>query len=248
MKIGLLTRSRVFIRSLAIQGSWNYRTLIGHGFAFSLLPVLRLVYRGDAAGLRRAVARHREIFNSHPYLVGVALGAVARMEAERADPELVERFKNAVRGPLGSLGDRLVWAGWRPLCMIACLMLYYGGVHWAIAAFLFLAVYNTGHLALRTWGFQVGFRHGREVGERLRRAPLASLQKGLARAGSFGLGLLVPLLLARSADGLAWPWWVAAVLAALLGVRAGDAIRVPLGVALVSFIGLSLLLGWAGVG
>ena len=248
MKIGALTRSRVFLRSFAIQGSWNYRTLIGNGFAFSLLPILRTLYRGDPAGLRQAVARHREIFNSHPYLVGVALGAVARMESERADPSLIERFKTAIRGPLGSLGDRLVWAGWRPLCVIACLVLYYGGLHWALVALTFLTVYNAGHLVLRTWGFEIGFRHGREVGDRLRRAPLAAAQKAFAKAGSFGLGLLVPLLLAGSGDGLAWPWWVAAAAAAILGVRFGNAIRTPLVIALAVFIVVSLLLGAAGTG
>jgi hypothetical protein len=36
----------VFLRSFAIQGSWNYRTLQGSGFAFALMPVLRYVH-GD---------------------------------------------------------------------------------------------------------------------------------------------------------------------------------------------------------
>jgi PTS system mannose-specific IID component len=246
MRLGLLARSRLLLRSHAIQGSWNYRTLIGHGFAFALLPVLRGLYRGDPVGLRQAIARHRGIFNSHPYLVGVALGAVARMEVERTDPDIVERFKTALRGPLGSLGDRLVWAGWRPLCLVACLALYYGGLHWLLVVFAFLAVYNLGHFVLRAWGFRIGLLHGREVGERLKRSRLAALQKASARAGAFGLGLLLPLLLASSADGLPRPWWLAAVAAALLGARFGNAIRRPLVIALVSFLAASLLLGRLG--
>jgi len=248
MTVNGLIRSRVFLRSFAIQGSWNYRTLIGNGFAFALLPVLRALHRGDPVGLGRAVERHREIFNSHPYLVGVALGAVARLEMERADPGIVTRFKAALRGPLGSLGDRLVWAGWRPLCLIACLVAYYAGVHWAWVGFLFLVVYNIGHLALRCWGFRIGFDHGHEVGERLRRSPLAATQKPVARAGAFALGMLVPLLLARTAAGLPWPWWAAAAAAALLGVRLGNAIRAPLAIALAAFIVATFLFRGSGNG
>src|SRR5690606_32454688 len=65
----------------AIQGSWNYRTLIGTGFAFALLPLLRSRYRGDPARLRESLERHASLFNSHPYLAPVALGAVAQLEA-----------------------------------------------------------------------------------------------------------------------------------------------------------------------
>jgi PTS system mannose-specific IID component len=242
------TRARVFFRSFTIQGSWNYRTLIGNGFAFSLLPVLRSIYGQDPEALRRAVARHRTIFNSHPYLVGVALGAVARLEMEGAEVRTIDRFKAAIRGPLGSIGDGLVWAAWRPLCLITGLVLYYAGLRWAWVAIVFLGLYNAGHLALRIWGFEIGFRHGRDVGERLRRARLARIQKATARAGAFGLGLLVPVLLGSAATGLIWPWWAAAALAALAGIRLGNAVRLPLAIALILFIVSSIFLGGFGNG
>jgi PTS system mannose-specific IID component len=141
-----------------------------------------------------------------------------------------------------------VWAGWRPLCLIVCLLLYYAGLPWAWVAVIFLGLYNAGHLALRAWGFEIGFRHGREVGERLRRARLAGTQKVVARAGAFALGLLVPVLLGSAAAGLAWPWWAAAALAALAGIRLGNAIRLPLASALAIAIVASMLLGGFGNG
>ena len=63
-----LVIARVLIRSLSVQGSWNYRTLIGSGFAYALLPALRFIYRDRPAELQAAVRRHTELFNSHPYL------------------------------------------------------------------------------------------------------------------------------------------------------------------------------------
>src|SRR5262245_42922529 len=100
---------RSFLRSFAIQGSWNYRTLIGCGFAFTLIPVLRTIYAARPEEYEAAVQRHTALFNSHPYLSPMALGAVAVLEATEA-PAVVDRFKSAVRGSLGSLGDRLIWA------------------------------------------------------------------------------------------------------------------------------------------
>ncbi len=104
-----------FLRSFVVQGSWNYHTMLGSGFAFALLPGLRRVYAGDREGYEAAVRRHLEHFNAHPYLVGLALGATLRMEEDGVGAETVHRFKVAVRGPLGSLGDQLVWATWLPL-------------------------------------------------------------------------------------------------------------------------------------
>ena len=77
---GALAHVSGFLRAFLIQGSWNYRTMLGGGFAFAILPVLRVVYRGDPAGFEEALQRHSEHFNAHPYLASVALGAVARME------------------------------------------------------------------------------------------------------------------------------------------------------------------------
>src|SRR5256886_7465612 len=69
---------------------------------------------GGGAAYRAAVARGAHFFNAHPYLCGLAVGAAARAEHEGVPPEQVERLRTALCGPLGSLGDRLVWAGWLP--------------------------------------------------------------------------------------------------------------------------------------
>ena len=82
-----------FFRQFMIQGSWNYRSILGSGFAFCMIPLLRK--RGlSGDGLDDAVRSQMGTFNAHPYLAGVALGAVARMEGSGTDAETVERFSN----------------------------------------------------------------------------------------------------------------------------------------------------------
>lgn len=234
----------MFLRSFAIQGSWNYRTLIGTGFAFALLPALREIFRGRPAELQAAVERHTDVFNSHPYLSGVALGAVARLEQEGADPGLIARFKAAVRGSLGSLGDRLVWAGWRPTCMLLALILLFLGETWWVAILVFLILYNAGHLLVRVWGFQLGLRYGRMVGEHLRRAQLADIQRFIASAGAFLLGFLLPVVATGGLVSVNLPRELSlvALLAAAVGVRFGGRVRRPVVVALAGIAIFGLVL------
>ena len=151
----------IFMRLLAIQGSWNYETLIGNGIGFCVEPALRLLpggVHGDA--FKAALARQSAYFNAHPYLASVAVGALARAELDGEPPERIERFRTALCGPLGSVGDRLVWAGWLPFCSLGVWLLRARGAAPLAVVLFFLVLYNAGHLALRVWGLHVGWTRG----------------------------------------------------------------------------------------
>lgn len=193
-------RRSILLRSLCIQGSWNYQTLIGTGFAFALLPALRHIHQGDPAALERALARHAALFNSHPYLATVAAGAVARIEADGAPPELVDRFKSALRGSLGSMGDRLVWLVWRPTTLLAGLSLLLIGAPWWLAVGVFLVSYNALHLWLRAWGLDTGLAHGLQVGRALREAPLERIGERGGDAGAVLAGFAAALAVGSGAS------------------------------------------------
>jgi mannose/fructose/N-acetylgalactosamine-specific phosphotransferase system component IID len=238
---------RMLLRSFALQGSWNYRTLIGTGFAYALLPVLRALHRGRPDALDRAVRRHAGLFNSHPYLAGIALGGVARLEAEGQPAELIDRFKIALRGSLGTIGDRLVWAGLRPVVTLLALLLFLAGAPWWVAAGSFLLLYNAAHVALRVWSLRLGLRYGLGVGERLRTSGVGRAQALLPGIGAFLLGALVPLAATGQFVGMrpTLPWVAAALAAALVGVRLGATIRAPLALLLsgVAVLGILLRIG-----
>lgn len=235
----------MLLRAFAIQGSFNYRTLSGTGFAFALLPVLRWVYRDRPAALAEALRRHAALFNSHPYLAGITLGGVARLEAEGERPEVIERFKRALRGPLGWMGDKLVWAGWRPVCTLVALLLLIGGAPWWLAAGAFLLVYNAGHLVLRVWAWRLGLRHGLGVGEQVRQSWLPRIQNALPAAGALLVGALVPFAATGDFVGVrpALPYVAAALIGAAIGVRFGAAVRDPLALLLCGVALLGMLVG-----
>ena len=191
-ELSLSTRISTFLRSLTIQGSWNYRTMIGGGFAFAILPVLRELFEGPR--LDEAVRRHAEHFNAHPYLAGLALGATARLEADGASQELLRRFKSAIKGPLGGMGDVLMWAAWLPTTVLIGLVAHFAGASPWVCVLLFLLPYNAGHVALRLWGFRTGLRWGHDVGRVLREAALGRLAERVSCGGAVLLGLLAGFL------------------------------------------------------
>ena len=220
---GAGARMRMLLRSFTVQGSWNYHTLIGTGLAFVLAPALREVYAGDSEGLRRALGRHTELFNAHPYLAGVAAGAVARLEAEGAPPDTVARFKAAVRGSLGTLGDRLVWLMWRPMAVLLGLALVLAGAAWWVGALAFLLVFNGLHLWLRVWGLRAGLRDGLQIGATLRAAPFQALGGRAAQAGSALAGFATALAVAQPGSR---PWeWAAGAAVAFAGIALGPRVR-----------------------
>ena len=229
-----------FLRSFAVQGSWNYRTLIGGGLGFALTPLLRRIHAGDPVALRKAIERHAGSFNAHPYMSPVAIGAFARLEHDGADEDTLQRFRTALRGPLGALGDQAVWAGWRPFCLLSAMVAYGAGVDARAAALAFLAVYNTGHLALRIWGLRLGWSAGLKVGGLLNRSPLRNLARRLTPLNEALMGIVLVLLVARAPGFQATPWTSGAVAASALGAfflpaRAGRIAMVSLVLAIAAW-------------
>lgn len=170
--------------------------------AFALMPLLRRVYSDQPAALRRAVGRHASFFNAHPYLASVAVGALARLEAEGGaeggrggTPEgELERFRSALVSPLGTLGDRLVWARWRPLCSLLAVLLAVAGFPWWVAVGAFLVLYNVLHLGIRLWGLNLGWREARGVAAALLDSPLRRLPDRLTIPLAAISGVVLPPL------------------------------------------------------
>ena len=188
----------IFSRTLAIQGSWNYENLIGNGIGFCVEPALRLLPGGThGAAFKAAMARESAYFNAHPYLASVAVGALVRAELSGVPAERIERFRTALAGPLGSVGDRLVWAGWLPFCSLISLVAFGLGARPLAVIAVFLVLYNAGHLALRAWGLHVGWTRGLGVATALANPVLRGGPAHVARAAAAAAGVALPLTAAH---------------------------------------------------
>lgn len=196
------TRVAIISRLFAVQASWNYEILIGNGIGFCVEPALRLLPGGTGGeAYRAALARQSQYFNAHPYLASFAVGALARAELEGQPAARIERFRTALCGPLGSVGDRLVWVGLLPACSFAGLLLFGLGASPLTCVLVFLVMYNAGHVALRLWGLQMGWEKGLAVASALGHPILRAGPVWLARAGTFLAGVAVPLAVMRLLAG-----------------------------------------------
>jgi PTS system mannose-specific IID component len=244
--IPVRTRIAMFMRLLVVQASWNYETMIGNGIAFAMEPALRLLPGGrDGEQYRAAMARESGFFNAHPYLTGLVVGGLARAELEGDTTSRIDRFRGACCGPLGSVGDQLVWAGWLPFSSLIALMAFGLGGGPVTVITTFLLLYNSGHLALRAWALHAGIMQGMKIASFLahpvfRRGPVV-----LARATALVAGITVPLVVGRiagtrvmpffSAVGVAIAWTIGT---ALIAKRADGWRAALIGVAVYAIISI----------
>lgn len=243
-----LALARALLRLFAVQGSYNYERLLGVGVGVAEEPLLRDLVENGADGpgrYRAAVARGAHFFNAHPYLAGLAVGAAARAEHEGAAPDQVERLRDALCGPLGSLGDRLVWAGWLPFLSGLTLAAIALGAGWtAVAAFLL--VYNIGHVGLRWWALRAGWAYGVGVAAALHHPLLHRAAAFLGPAMACAVGVALPLsagYLSAPFDGRARVILAVAAAAGFLALRwrAGRLTGLQLG---LGFAAAALAVGW----
>jgi len=209
---GGVALARALLRLFAVQGSYNYERMLGVGVGVAEEPLLRDLAKEK---YRPAVARGAHFFNAHPYMAGLAIGAAARAEHDGAAPDQIERLREALCGPLGSLGDRLVWAGWLPFLSGLTLAAIGLGAGWvAVAGFFF--VYNIGHVALRWWALKAGWTHGTRVSVALHHPVLQKTGAVLGPAMALAVGAALPLTAAYlSAPFDSWARLALAIVAGL---------------------------------
>lgn len=205
---------RVWLRTLFIQASFSFDRMIGVGSAWAIQPLLKDL---PEERYRTAMRRATQFFNAHPYLAGMAIGAIARVEHEDLPPDQVNRLRQALVSPLGSVGDRLIWAGLMPTAVGIGLTV--GALASPVAgALAFLVIYNTGHFALRTWALREGWRKGTDVSRAL---TARGIQRGLRLAGPIGglaVGVAIPIVGGWLARGFLLQTKLSVALVAVLAV------------------------------
>jgi PTS system mannose-specific IID component len=202
---------RTWFRLLTVQASWNYERMIGVGLGYAVEPLMRALPGGPAGErYRGAMRRAARYFNAHPYLTGLAAGAFARAEHEQVPSEQIERLRTALLGPLGAVGDRLVWAGTLPAASALGLALS-AGARTGIGAAALLALYNVPHVALRVWGLAAGWRRGTGLARALAAPVLTAGLRLVGPIAALGIGVALPLVSLRLGSALDVAAWLAGI-------------------------------------
>jgi mannose/fructose/N-acetylgalactosamine-specific phosphotransferase system component IID len=196
-KINTLTLIKIFLRSFFLQSVWNYQSLLSVGFAFALVPVANTLYSEKEQRIA-FLKRHLKFFNAHPYFAAYALGAITRVESEAArnegDLNQVDRFKNALIGPLGALGDQMFWGTIKPAAILlgVIAVLITDNIYTFLYLFIFLLLlYNVPHLYIRYYGIVEGYRKGFEVYRLIKLDRYRKYRNFYVALGALSLGFII---------------------------------------------------------
>jgi mannose/fructose/N-acetylgalactosamine-specific phosphotransferase system component IID len=169
------------IRSLFLQALWNFEKMQNIGFMFILMKELRRIYT-DENEYSLAIKRHLEFFNIHPYMIGIVIGTILKLEEDNKkqvlpDISIISRIKTTMAGPLSAIGDSFFWGLWRPfvsLFIYFILLMYlilntnfyyenYFIFFLIFLVFIYLLLYNSLHFFLRFYCLKKSYEIGINV-------------------------------------------------------------------------------------
>lgn len=175
---------KVFLRSLLIQGSWNFWRMQNLGFAYAMMPLLE--EQGDRVDPREFLLRHLQRFNTHPVFTAPILGAVSRLE-EEGKPEEASHIKETLMAPYAALGDSLFGNSLRPCSAAGGLLFALQGA--LLAPLVYLVLYTPLHLWIRFRGFTAGCERGKESVDFIRAMNIPQLASKIRWCAAVLLGV-----------------------------------------------------------
>ena len=194
-KIKLTKKDRMSVcwRSTFIQGSWNYERMQNGGWAFSLIPAIRKLYK-TKEDRSAALQRHLEFFNTHPYLASPVIGVTLALEEDRAngapvDDVAIQGVKVGMMGPLAGIGDPVFWFTVRPILgALGASLALSGNI---MGPIIFFLAWNAIRMAFMWYTQEFGYKTGSRITDDVSGNLLQDITKGASILGMFILGSLV---------------------------------------------------------
>lgn len=195
---------RVFWRSMLLEANFNFETMQNTGVAFSLMPVLKKLYK-TRESMSAALQRHLQLFNTSTYGCTLILGLAAAMEEQNSrdadfNPESINAVKLGLMGPLAGVFDSLFWGTLKVIAAgVGTSLALKGNLSGAI---LFILLFNVPHLLLRHNLTFIGYRAGTRFLQRLSQNNVMDRLKD----GAAILGLMVVGAMPATLMSVHTPW------------------------------------------
>ncbi|VWL85404.1 PTS system mannose/fructose/sorbose family transporter subunit IID [Oceanivirga miroungae] len=186
-------RFRVALRHQFLQGSWNYERMQNGGWGYAMIPAIKKLYPNKEDQIK-AMQRHLEFYNTHPYVSSPVLGVTLALEEDRAngadiDDVTIQGVKVGMMGPLAGVGDPVFWFTARPILgALAASLALTGSI---IGPLLFFIVWNIMRLAFEWYTQEFGYRVGTKITKDLSGGLLGKITEGASILGMFIVGALV---------------------------------------------------------
>jgi len=101
--------TKLGLRSVLLQASFNYERMQAGGWLYSMLPFLKKIYKDDKKGLSESMQGHLEFINTSPPIVPFLMGLILSLEENKENRNTIQGLKVALFGPLAGIGDAIYW-------------------------------------------------------------------------------------------------------------------------------------------
>lgn len=141
-KLSSKTLKKVFNRHYQLLGCFNYERQMSTGYAWTMMPALRELYKDNPEEMKAAVKRHLEFYNCattpSPFIIGISCAMEeqnASAEPGEYDPSSITSVKAALMGPLAGIGDSFFWGTFRVIVPVLQLRWLYRKLYWTASVF-----------------------------------------------------------------------------------------------------------------
>lgn len=193
IKLSKHDRFQVAWRHQFLQGSWNYERMQNGGWCYSLVPAIKKLYPNKDDQVK-ALKRHLEFYNTHPYVSAPVMGVTLALEEERANgmavtDTAIQGVKVGMMGPLAGVGDPVFWYTVRPILgALGASLALTGSLAGPI---LFFVAWNVIRIAFLWYSQEFGYNAGSNIAKDLSGGLLRKVTEGASILGMFIIGALV---------------------------------------------------------
>lgn len=101
--------TKLGLRSVLLQASFNYERMQAGGWLYSMLPFLKKIHKNDKQGLADSMKDNMEFINTSPPIVSFLMGLMLSLEESKESRSTIQGLKVALFGPLAGIGDAIYW-------------------------------------------------------------------------------------------------------------------------------------------
>ena len=161
-KLSQKTLRHVFNRHYQLLGCFNYERQMSTGYAYTMMPALKELYKDDPEGKRDAYKRHQAFFNTHAvafnFIAGLCYAFERDVAAGRMPKESVNAIKASLMGPTAGMFDSLFFNCLRVIGAGVAMGLCAQGN--ALGVLLFILIYGVTQSVCKKVLLDVGYRLG----------------------------------------------------------------------------------------
>lgn len=152
---------KISFRSYLLQNGFNYNVYQGIGYAYSILPGLKKIFKDEPEKLKEHTKANLEFYNVNPHMAPFVTSMQLAMYDHGESIDDARSIKMALMGPLSGIGDSIAQFGIAPLFSTIFAGLALDGLGFAPMGFWLSMILSL--LAIKMFMGYLGYKLGTSI-------------------------------------------------------------------------------------